>query len=138
MKTRKRSIAMFLAASLLVLPAYAVNDFKCKVKEVYDLKNSGFLEPGAGFVTPDVGSDFIVNRQSGQITAKKITNTMSGYMPVVYDVEPSENSYKAVTLYKPHYTIDLLEINTYVKVAEKPFIYKGAFGEVVTGTCVIQ
>ena len=59
-------------------------------------------------------------------------------MPRVYSVKPEENSYTAITIYKPNYTIDLLEIKTYVKVAEKPFIYKGAFGEVVTGLCTIQ
>ena len=89
-------------------------------------------------MTPDVGSEFVVNRQSGQITAKKMTNTMSGVMPKVYSFNPAENSYTAITIYKPNYTIDLLEIMTYVNVAEKPFIYKGAFGEVVTGLCTIQ
>ena len=129
-----------IALSLLImaLPAFAVNDFKCTVKEVYELKKSGLLSPGPGFVTPEVGSAFTVNRQSGQITAKKITNTMSGVMPKVYTANPAENSYTAITIYKPNYTVDLLQINEYVKEPEKPFIYKGAFGEVVTGLCVIK
>ena len=129
-----------IALSLLLtsLSAFAVNDFKCTVMEVYSLKQSGLLTPGSGFVTPDVGSKFTVNRQSGQITAKKITNTMSGVMPKVYAANLAENSYTAITIYKPNYTIDLLQINEYVKASKKPFIYKGAFGEVITGLCVIQ
>jgi len=129
-----------IALSLLftALPTYAINDFKCTVKEVYELKKSGSLTPGPGFVTPDIGSTFTVNRQSGQITAKKITNTMSGVMPKVYVANPKENSYTAITIYKPNYTVDLLQINEYVKAPKKPFIYKGAFGEVVTGLCSIQ
>ena len=123
---------------LVAFPALAVNDFHCTVKEVYDLKESGLLTPGPGFVTPDVGSEFIVNRQSGQITAKKMTNTMSGVMPKVYSFNPEEYSYTAITIYKPYHKVDLLEIYTYVKMPEKPFIYKGAFGEVVTGLCTIQ
>jgi len=65
--------------------SYAVKDFECTVKQVYKLTDSALLEPGSGFVTPDINSTFIVNRQSGQITAKKIMNSMSGYMPKVYN-----------------------------------------------------
>ena len=126
---------LFLIAAF---PALAVNDFKCTVNEVYDLQDSGLLKPGPGFVTPEVGSKFTVNRQSGQITAKRITNTMSGTMPTVYNANPSENSYTVITVYKPNYTVDLLEINEHVNSAEKPFIYKGAFGEVITGLCTVE
>ncbi|MEW6992622.1 hypothetical protein AADZ91_18315 [Colwelliaceae bacterium 6441] len=116
--------------------SYAINNFHCTVKEVYKLDDSGKLIAKAGFVTPDVSSNFIVNRQSGQITGKKITNTMSGVMPKVYDVLPKENSYKAITIYQ--YTVDYLEIKTYYESTEKPFLYKGAFGEVITGVCTVQ
>ena len=128
---------LFIAVFLLSFKSYAVNDFECVVKEVYKLNDAGLLIPGKGFVTPEVGSKFIVNRQSGQITGKKITNTMSGYMPTVYSHLPSENSYSALTIYKPNYTIDLLQIQEHVEQKLKPFIYKGAFGEVVTGLCTI-
>lgn len=133
-----RGIILLFTLLLVAFPALAVNDFKCTVNEVYDLKESGLLSPGAGFVTPDVGSEFTVNRQSGQITGKKITNTMSGVMPTVYSALPQENSYTAITIYKPNYTVDLLQIHEYVKAPKKPFIYKGAFGEVVTGICTVQ
>jgi hypothetical protein len=85
----KRALRMKLLLFFILLisfKAYAVNDFECTVKEVYKLNDAGLLSPGKGFVTPDIGSKFIVNRQSGQITGKKITNTMSGYMPTVVDV----------------------------------------------------
>ena len=58
-------------------------------------------------------------------------------MPNVYSRLPTENSYTAITIYEPHYTVDLLQINEYVEATDKPFIYKGAFGEVVTGTCEV-
>lgn len=130
-----KKILLMICLSVISSSTYAVNDFKCTVKEVYKLNVSGKLITGAGFVTPDVGSDFIVNRQSGQITGKKITNTMSGVMPKVYDVLPNENSFKVVTIYP--YTIDYLEIRTYQKSSEKPFVYKGAFGEIITGICTV-
>lgn len=126
---------LLITFSIISFSSYAINDFKCTVKEVYKLNESGKLMPGSGFVTPEVGSDFIVNRQSGKITGSKITNTMSGVMPKVYDVLPKENSYTAITIYQ--YTIDYLEINTYKKSVIKPFVYKGAFGEVITGLCSV-
>jgi len=117
--------------------SFAISDFKCTVNEVYKLTDSGLLSAGKGFVTPDVGSEFVVNGQSGQITGSKITNTMSGFMPRVYNYLEKEKMYKAITLYKPHFTIDLLEIHQQIDGKKKPYIYKGAFGEVVTGTCTV-
>jgi hypothetical protein len=131
-----RNILLLVLFSTVSYSSFAINDFKCEVKEVYKLDDSGKLITKAGFVTPDVGSTFIVNRQSGQITGEKITNTMSGVMPNVYDVLPSENTYKAITIYP--YTIDYIEIQTYKKSQEKPFVYKGAFGEVITGLCTVS
>jgi len=133
-----KQIIGFISLLLFTSSVFAFNDFKCAVKAVYKLNMNGVLEQGAGFVTPDVGSEFTVNRQSGQITGKKIGNTMSGVMPTVYDFNRKETSYTAITIYKIHYTIDLLQIKEYVKKPEKPFIYKGAFGEVVTGLCTVQ
>jgi hypothetical protein len=63
---------------------------------------------------------------------------MSGVMPKVYAANLTENSYTAITIYKPNYTIDLLQINEYAKDTNKSFIYKGAFGEVITGLCIIE
>ena len=129
---------LFLTLLSIAFNSYAINDFECTVKGVYKLTESGLLKLGKGFVTPDIGSKFIVNRQSGQITGKKITNTMSGYMPTVYSHLPKENSYSALTIYKPNYTIDLIQIQEHVKSSQKPFLYKGAFGEVVSGLCIVQ
>jgi hypothetical protein len=129
---------IFITLLSMSFNLFATNDFECTVKEVYKLNESGLLAPEKGSVTPDVSSKFIVNRQSGQITGKNITNTMSGNMPTVYSYLPSENSYSALTIYKPNYTIDLLQIQEHIEGKLKPFIYKGAFGEVVTGLCTIQ
>src|SRR5690606_28471339 len=100
---KEARMKQFILIGLLSISfrSFAVNDFECIVKEVYKLNETGLLAPGKGFVTPDVGTKFMVNRQSGQITGKKITNTMSGYMPIVYSYLPSENSYSALTVYKP-------------------------------------
>ena len=56
-------------------------------------------------------------------------------MPSVYDYLPTENGYKAVTIYKPNNTVDYLQINQYSENKEKPFFFKGAFGTMVSGIC---
>ena len=115
-----------------------MNDFKCTVKEVYKLEDIGLLYPSEGFVTPKLESEFIVNRLSGQITAKRINNTMSGYMPKVYNSGlPKAKAYLAITLYPMHSTVDLLEIHYSGASKNKRFIYKGAFGDVITGLCIV-
>lgn len=129
---KKIAIAILLTTSCY---SHSANHFQCEVKKVYKLNSEGKLVPKTSLLTPDVGSVFMVNRQSGQITGKGITNTMSGVMPKVYDVLPTENSYRALTFY-PH-TLDFIQINTYEETLKKTFIYKGAFGEVVTGLCKI-
>lgn len=129
-----KALLMFL--TLMPAITHASNDFKCTVNKVYALNDNGVLVSESGFTAPDVGDEFVVNRQSGQISGRKITNTMSGKSPQVYSHLPAYNSYTAITIYEPNLTVDLLQIHEYVKSESKPFIFKGAFGEVVTGVCL--
>lgn len=122
---------------LISVDVFAVNDFKCTIKGAVNLEDNGTLNHLSNIVTGYLGKEFVVNRQTGIITGANITNTMSGKMPVVYDYLPNENGYKAVTHYKPNNTIDYLQINQYAETGEKPFFYKGAFGTMVSGTCVV-
>lgn len=63
-------------------------------------------------------------------------NNMSGQAPKVFDThKPKDNSYKAITIYQPNHTVDYLEIHEYVKGEKKPFLYKAAWGSIVTGVC---
>ena len=122
---------------LISLEVFAVNDFKCTIKDAVNLEDNGTLNHKSNIVAGYLDKEFVVNRQTGIITGANIANTMSGKMPVVYDYLPNENGYKAVTHYKPNNTIDYLQINQYADTVEKPFFYKGAFGTMVSGTCVV-
>lgn len=123
--------------TLLSAKVFAINDFKCTIKDAVNLEYDGTLNHKSNIVTGYLGKEFVVNRQTGIITGANITNTMSGKLPIVYNYLPNENAYQAVTHYKPNNTIDYLKINQYSEKAEKPFFYKGAFGTMVTGTCVV-
>tara|TARA_R100000656_G_scaffold71141_1_gene53342 strand:- start:838 stop:1242 length:405 start_codon:yes stop_codon:yes gene_type:complete len=132
-----KNIILILFFSLLSFSAYAVNDFKCTVKDAVNLENNGTLNHKSDLVSGYLGKEFVVNRRTGVITGAGISNVMSGKMPTVYDYLPNENGYKVVTLYTPNNTIDYLQINQYSNGKEKPFFFKGTFGEMLSGTCVV-
>jgi len=115
--------------------SFAFNDFKCTIKDAIYLEDDGTLNHKSHIVTGYLGKEFVVNRKTGLITGAGIINNMSGQMPSVYDYLPTENGYKAITLYKPNNTVDYLQINQYSENKEKPFFFKGAFGTMVSGIC---
>ncbi len=126
-----------IAICLIVsFPSFATGNFKCTIKDAVNLEKDGTLNHKSHLVTGYLGKEFVVNRQTGVITGANIINTMSGQMPTVYDYLPEENGYKSLNVYKPNNTVDYLQINQYVKSEKKPFFFRGAFGTMVSGTCV--
>jgi hypothetical protein len=130
-----KSTLIFIATVIFSVSAYAGNDFKCTVHDAFTLGMNGNIDQSSNVAKISLGKEFTVNRQTGQITGGGFVNTMSGQMPQVYDYLPSENGYKAITIYKPNFTVDYLQINEYVESPKKPFIYKGAWSKTVTGLC---
>lgn len=116
--------------------ALAGNDFKCVVKDGVQLGDDGMLNHDTAVGRAYVGREFVVNRATGLISGGGLSNTMSGQVPTVYDYLASENSYKAISVYTPNYTIDYLQINQYVAGKKKPFFFKGAFGTMISGLCL--
>lgn len=125
-----------IIALLMANNSYAYNDFKCVVLQSFTLQHNGKLSAETITAKRRVNKEFVVNRKTGQITGGDFVNTMSGQMPVVYTHLPRENSFNAITIYKPHFSIDYLKISEYVKSDEKPFMYTPAWsGGIVTGVC---
>lgn len=123
---------------LILMPtcAFAVNDFKCTVKTAVSLEKDGQFKPDSLEAKMYIGREFVVERSTGRITGGDFNNHMSGVQPTVYDYLPTENSYKAITIYKPNGAIDLLKIDEYEKGKLKPFIFKPALGRsIMGGTC---
>ena len=130
-----KQVIFIIGVLLLAGNSYASNNFKCIVKDSFTLENNGMLSKKTNAAKNKINKEFTVNRQTGQMTGGGFINTMSGQMPIVYNHMPSENGFKAITIYKPNYTVDYLQINEYVKGKEKPFFYKGAWGGMVSGLC---
>ncbi len=120
---------------LTAVNSNAASNFKCVVKDSVTLEDNGKLSHDTNNAKHELNQEFVVDYASGRMSGNGFTNTMSGQMPVVYNYLPNENGYKAITIYKPHFTVDYLEIKEYVEGKEKPFFYKGAWGELVSGLC---
>ena len=131
-----KSAIVFVICGFFSMSVFASNNFKCSVLDAYTLGENGKIDQSSNVAKKTIGKEFTVNRQTGQITGGGFVNTMSGQMPQVFDYLPSENGYKAITIYKPNFTVDYLQIKEYVESPKKPFIYKGAWGTTVTGLCV--
>ena len=133
MKILKTLLALSLFSTSTSIFA---NDFKCKVLNSVELLENGTLSSSTNFAKKQLGKEFTVNRLTGVISSSTYVNNMGGQMPTVYNYTYSEgNSYSAITIYKPHYTIDHLSIKEWVDSNQKPFFYKGAWGESVSGLC---
>ena len=78
---------------------YAYNNFRCLVKDSVTLELNGKLSHETVVAKYSLGKEFVVNRQTGQITGSGFINTMSGQMPTVYNYLPSENGFQAITIF---------------------------------------
>ena len=131
-------IVSFTICLLLASPfAVAIDNYKCTVGSVYQLSDKGLLIPNKIHMAPNTGDVFMVNGRSGEITGPNISNTSTAGNPQILNKALHENSFKAITIHPISLTIDLLEIHTYEKAQDKKFIFKGAFGEIVTGLCSV-
>lgn len=131
----RQRLFLLSVLSIFACSAFGRGDFRCTVKESLRLGDSGTLVSGTEVAKKNLEKEFIVDRETGRMSGGGFTNHMSGENPTVYDYKPDENGYKAITIYEPNHTVDYLKIKEYVDGEEKPFIYLGAWGEIVSGTC---
>ena len=113
--------------------AIAGKNFKCVVLDANILSDTGLLERNK-ISKIYLNREFIVDRETGKMIGE-VSNTNSGFKPKVYDVLPSENGYKAITIYSPHPTVDYLQIKEYVEGREKPFFFTTG-SIIMSGNCV--
>ncbi len=86
-----KSALVFIAIVFFSVPTYAGNNFKCSVLDAFTLGKNGKIDQSSHEAKYALGTEFTVNRQTGQITGGSFVNTMSGQMPQVFDYLPSEN-----------------------------------------------
>ena len=114
--------------------AVALESYECNVKEGMSLSEDGSLQKKGGFADIAVGTKFTVDRRTGRVLGK-ISNHNAYGQPKVIDPGSSEQSFKAITIYQPNVTVDLLIIQQFSDSPEKPFIFLFYNTSVLSGTC---
>lgn len=147
MKTKKYSANIFymklstLISGLVItfittFPVLAsTEEYKCAIKDVLRLSETG------NFVTHEwsanyLNRNFTVDKESGKVietTALKVrlSNFNKDFSPRVF----ISDTYKSITIFEDINRYALLEINTSVEDARKPFFYHTNIGMILTGTC---
>lgn len=125
---------------LAMLPslACATDGYKCTPKAARSLSLDGSLEQNPfPKLLLKLNDSFIVDRESGRMVGSKGFANHNGQFgsPTVLDPGSAEQSFKALTIYRPNAAIAYLEIQQFAEGESKPFIYYGS-GVVVTGICV--
>ena len=136
-----------LLLSLLIISPASFADFNCVVKDMKRLSDDGSLTT---LPNPwQVGSVFVVNRMSGEVSGKSAPMLD---MTVLY-VGDDENAWKGIStpildrvldsvkgpfgvISSIGNSLDLIWISTYKEGPNKPFIYHDAAG-VLTGICKV-
>lgn len=138
-----KSIVVTLTLIAFSLPLYAIDAYKCTVKEAKRLSNDGVLEESEyAKQSLPAGSEFIVDKHSGRASGA-IRNHKQYAEPEVLTLGSEQTGYRALTingvinrdesggLVYPMY----LYIGEHRKSSEKPFYYVDRF-YIVTGSCI--
>lgn len=105
-----------------VYAATSGNDYWCSVLDVKKLGNDGLITDESVYRVT-IGMHFSVNRSTGEISGKPISNTNAFGYPEVLDNGSSEQAFKVITVYKPYVYVSYLQINEYEDGSQKPFVF---------------
>lgn len=123
---------LVLMAVIFSSGAFALDDYKCLIKNVVTVGSNGELrEIGDKSV---INKMFTVNRRTGDMTGPIKNNYLT--TPSVLDYGSSENSFKAVTTMKNEITTNVyvLTIEEFDDSPNKPFVFLNN-SDVFYGTC---
>jgi hypothetical protein len=124
---------VFVCLFLLASVARGAGAYKCTVKGGSNLTEAGRLDATAS-ASAYVGAEFTLDRGTGRMSGA-LTNHGASGKPQVLDPGSTEQAYKAVTLFKPFTSVDLIYVKEFADSPIKPFMF--ITGEnVLTGTCV--
>lgn len=131
-------LSLFTLVSLMTnVQAYSGDAYKCTVHDAASVSSEGKLDTINGFVNiyKDKKTEFVVDRKTGRILSKLISNHNSFGNPEILDKGSKNQSFKVITIYKPFVQVDYLYIKSWVDSPDKPFYFLSMDG-LVTGTCV--
>jgi len=130
-------LSMFTLVSLMTnVQAYSGDSYKCKVLDAVSLEGKGKLDKdGFGSLYVNPTTEFIVDRGTGRMLNKLLTNHNMNGSPKVLDRGSKDQAYKVITIYEPFVQVDYLFIETYAETKQKPFYFLSGTS-LLSGTCV--
>jgi len=130
-----KSTAFFILIISSIVNANS-DSFKCTVLDAASVSSEGKLDMTNGFVNiyKDKKTEFVVDRGTGRILGKLISNHNPYGSPEILDRGSKNQSFKVLTIYKPFVQVDYLYIKSWVDAPKKPFYFLSMEG-LITGTC---
>jgi len=130
-------LSLFALVSFMTnVQAYSGDSYKCKVLDAVTLDGDGKLgKDGFGYLYVDLKTEFVVDRSTGKMLNKTISNHNMNGTPKVLDRGSKDQAFKVITIYEPFVQVDYLNINTYAETRKKPFYFLSGTS-FISGTCV--
>lgn len=123
---------LIAALTLVSTGAWGFDSYKCTIKSVMEVSSDGVIQNHEPFQF-QVGKEFVIDRMTGR-TMGAISNHNANGSPQVLDPGSLEQSFKAVTFFKPIPMVDYLVVKEYVESNAKPFFFM-TWSHMYTGLC---
>lgn len=125
---------LFLIVFLLLVSSnsWGFDSYKCTIKSVVEVSSDGVIQDYEQFQF-QVGKEFVIDRTTGRAMGAISNHNAIGF-PQVLDPGSSEQSFKAVTFFKPNPMVDYLVVKEYVESNAKPFFFM-TWTHLYTGLC---
>ena len=129
-------VVFLLVAISVGTTAYALDDaYKCTVVSAKQLGDTGeIVASGSGEIY--IGSEFVIDRGSGKMIGPVPKNWGAFGQPQVLDPGSDVDGFKALTIYGPHVTVDLLVVESYAESSKKPFLFIDSNIFIISGVCM--
>ena len=125
-------VSAFLTSFLLAQHTFALDGYKCVVKDATQLKDDG-TQSEAKDVLVTIGDEFVVDKVTGRMIGR-LSNHSMNRQPKVIDFGSDDQAFKALTIFEPYVTVNYLYIEEYAQSFQKPFFFV-EYQRYITGLC---
>lgn len=127
-------INLFILLIIISNIALAGGAYKCTINYTAGLKDDGQMSETA-YSKLRLGREFVVDKGTGRMQGG-LSNYNAYGQPKVLDYGSSNQSFKAITIYKPMTLVDYLYVQEFNDNREKPFLFLNG-KDTFSGTCII-
>jgi hypothetical protein len=108
-------------------------NYSCRILDVKQLSRDGLISENGTFKFT-IGMAFGVDRHTGEISGKPVSNSNTGGVPKILDYGSVRQAFKVMTIYEPFVSVSYLQIDEFEDGDAKPFIFYDQFS-IYSGLC---